>query len=138
MSRLLRRAFLGAIGALTVLMIAAIIYVITLPGVGDAEARVHHILVVHHGTYEPPPPPTKLGTAVVAVEDEHFYSNFLVNLLTGRGSRGPGDAPGSSGSGWEHDSAAARETALRRRIEPRVGAQGDRARRQALVALLKA
>lgn len=85
MSRLLRRVLLSAVGALAVLVIAAIVYVITLPGVGDAEARVHRILVVHHGTYELPPPPTKLGTAVVAVEDEHFYSNFVVNILTGAG-----------------------------------------------------
>jgi penicillin-binding protein 1A len=31
------------------------------------------------------PPPGKLGTAVVDVEDEHFYSNVFVNVLDGAG-----------------------------------------------------
>jgi membrane peptidoglycan carboxypeptidase len=31
------------------------------------------------------PPPRKLGEAVVAVEDEHFYANFAVNILDGAG-----------------------------------------------------
>jgi membrane peptidoglycan carboxypeptidase len=31
------------------------------------------------------PPPSRLGDAVVAVEDEHFYSNFVINLVDGAG-----------------------------------------------------
>jgi membrane peptidoglycan carboxypeptidase len=41
--------------------------------------------VLHHGIYESPPPPRKLGDAVVAVEDEHFYDNFVVNIADGVG-----------------------------------------------------
>ncbi len=59
------------------------IYVTTLPGVGDAEARVDRVLAMHHGIDLSPPPPRKLGDAVVAVEDEHFYSNFIINILEG-------------------------------------------------------
>jgi membrane peptidoglycan carboxypeptidase len=67
------------------LFLAGAVYVISLPGVGDAETRVQQILASHHGTYSPPPPPRKLGDAVVVTEDEHFYSNFLVNVLDGFG-----------------------------------------------------
>lgn len=60
-------------------------YVATLPGVGDAEERVHRILALHHATYAGPQPAARLGDAVVAVEDEHFYANFLINILDGAG-----------------------------------------------------
>jgi membrane peptidoglycan carboxypeptidase len=65
------------------LVAAALGYLLSLPGVGDAEARVQHILRVHHGVDSGMPPPIRLGAAVVAVEDEHFYSNFVVNILDG-------------------------------------------------------
>jgi membrane peptidoglycan carboxypeptidase len=67
------------------LFLAGAAYVISLPGVGDAEMRVHQILASHHGIYSSQPPPQKLGDAVVSVEDEHFYSNFLVNVVDGFG-----------------------------------------------------
>lgn len=89
--RLRRRALvaLAVISIVTVVLFAAAaVYVISLPGVGDAPARVHRILAAHHGIYDPGPPPRKLGEAVVAVEDEHFYSNFLVNILSGVGRAG--------------------------------------------------
>lgn len=70
------------------LFLAGAVYVISLPGVGDAETRVQQILAAHHGVYSPPPPPRKLGDAVVATEDEHFYSNFLVNVFDGFGRAG--------------------------------------------------
>ncbi|MBV8431734.1 MAG: transglycosylase domain-containing protein [Solirubrobacterales bacterium] len=54
----------------------------------DAPARVAHILAVHHGTYGRAPVPAKLGDAVVAVEDEHFYDNFVINVLSGAGRAG--------------------------------------------------
>lgn len=64
--------------------VGSMVYVITLPGVGDALLRVKRILVVHHGIYERTPSPM-LGDAVVSVEDEHFYGNALVNVATGAG-----------------------------------------------------
>jgi Transglycosylase len=77
-------------GAGTVALIAAFfamgaIYLATLPGVGGAEQRVYRILALHHGLYAGPQPAAQLGDAVVAVEDEHFYSNFLINVLDGAG-----------------------------------------------------
>ncbi|HEX8753974.1 MAG TPA: biosynthetic peptidoglycan transglycosylase [Solirubrobacterales bacterium] len=60
-------------------------YLSSLPGTGDAEARVRQILAAHHGVAEPMPPPARLGSAVVAVEDEHFYANVAVNILDGAG-----------------------------------------------------
>lgn len=56
----------------------------TLPSVGDAGARVRRILTLHSGTYGRSPP-RRLSEAVVAVEDEHFYSNFVVNVVDGAG-----------------------------------------------------
>jgi membrane peptidoglycan carboxypeptidase len=64
---------------------AAAAYVATLPSVGDARQRVYRILALHHGRYAGPKPAHRLGDAVVAVEDEHFYANFLVNILDGAG-----------------------------------------------------
>ena len=64
-------------------------YVATLPGVGDAEERVHRILALHHATYAGPQPAARLGDAVVAVEDEHFYANFLINIFDGAGRAVP-------------------------------------------------
>lgn len=67
------------------LFIGGAAYVISLPSVSDAPLRVQQILASHHGTYSALPPPQKLGDAVVAVEDEHFYSNFLINIADGFG-----------------------------------------------------
>ncbi len=62
------------------------VYVTTLPTVTDAQARVDRILDAHAaGNGIGMPPPARLGDAVVAVEDEHFYSNFIVNILEGAG-----------------------------------------------------
>jgi membrane peptidoglycan carboxypeptidase len=46
---------------------------------------VHQILVLHHGVDSGMPLPRKLAIAVVAVEDEHFYSNVVINVLSGMG-----------------------------------------------------
>jgi membrane peptidoglycan carboxypeptidase len=86
-SHVRRRIIKGAWALTAVVAIVAVgstIYVISLPGVGDALTRVKHILAVHHGAYERAPAPT-LGDAVVSVEDEHFYDNFLVNVADGAG-----------------------------------------------------
>jgi membrane peptidoglycan carboxypeptidase len=73
-------------GALIVaLLIVATVFVVSLPGVGDAAARVRRVLTLHHGTYGRLPVPPKLGDAVVAVEDEHFYSNFVIEIVDGVG-----------------------------------------------------
>jgi len=73
------------VGLFAAVLAAAAIYLATLPGVGDARQRVEQVLDVHHGAYNGGVPPVKLARAVVAVEDEHFYSNFLVNIADGAG-----------------------------------------------------
>jgi Transglycosylase len=83
--RRLLTAGLIVLGVIWALVVAGALYVISLPGVGDAEQRVQAILALHHGTESGPLPPAKLGDAVVAVEDEHFYSNFVINVLDGAG-----------------------------------------------------
>jgi membrane peptidoglycan carboxypeptidase len=70
---------------LVTLFAAGAIYLASLPSVGNAEQRVHEILALHHGTYAGPKPPVRLGDSAVAVEDEHFYSNFLINVIDGAG-----------------------------------------------------
>jgi penicillin-binding protein 1A len=60
-------------------------YLLSLPGVADAERRVQMILAEHHSGASGMPPPAKLAAAVVAVEDEHFYSNFVIDILDGAG-----------------------------------------------------
>jgi membrane peptidoglycan carboxypeptidase len=79
------RAALAAVALVAVLFAAGLAYLAILPSVGDAEQRVDRILALHHGTAGGPSPPVKLGDAVVAVEDEHFYSNFAVNVIDGAG-----------------------------------------------------
>jgi penicillin-binding protein 1A len=87
-SRAQRRIIRGVWALVAVVAIAVVgstAYVISLPGVGDALSRVKQILALHHGVYERPPPPRILGDAVVSVEDEHFYDNFVVNVADGAG-----------------------------------------------------
>jgi membrane carboxypeptidase/penicillin-binding protein PbpC len=61
------------------------IYLASQPGVGDAGARVRAILAAHGGTPGAMPSPARLGEAIVAVEDENFYSNMAVDILDGAG-----------------------------------------------------
>jgi membrane peptidoglycan carboxypeptidase len=79
------RAAVALVAAVAVVCVTAVAYVAILPSVADAPQRVSRILALHHGTAGGPQPPGKLGDAVVAVEDEHFYSNFVVNVLDGAG-----------------------------------------------------
>lgn len=65
------------------LLLSGAAYLISLPGVGNAQARVQAIVREHHGVLVREPPPGKLADAVVAVEDEYFYSNVLLNVLYG-------------------------------------------------------
>jgi membrane peptidoglycan carboxypeptidase len=79
------RAGVVVVAVVAVLFAAGIAYLAILPSVGNAPVRVGRILTAHHGTLGGPVPPAKLGDAVVAVEDEHFYSNFAINVLDGAG-----------------------------------------------------
>lgn len=73
------------LGGLAVLLAAAGAYLLSLRGVGDAEARVQRILAAHHGVAGSLPPPARLARAVVEVEDEGFYSNVAVDVVDGAG-----------------------------------------------------
>jgi len=84
-ARLLARVA-AAIVLLTVALLSAMFgLIVSLRSVDDAQRRVDQILARHDGMYGHLPLPTKLADAVVAVEDEHFYSNVLVNVLDGAG-----------------------------------------------------
>jgi len=76
----LLRLVLTVVVLVVAVALAGLGYELTLPGVGNAEARVAAIVRAHHGVVEPLPVPAKLGAAVVAVEDEHFYSNVFLNI----------------------------------------------------------
>jgi membrane peptidoglycan carboxypeptidase len=79
-------AALLAFGVLAcVLTLAASVYLLTLPGVGDAEARVAAILARHGGRASPLPPPRRLGEAIVAAEDGNFYDDVFLNVANGVG-----------------------------------------------------
>lgn len=58
-------------------------YLWSLPGVANAPALADRLVAMHHGTLHSMPPPAKLGDAVVAVEDEHFYSNVFFDVAAG-------------------------------------------------------
>jgi membrane peptidoglycan carboxypeptidase len=90
-----------ALALIVALFAAGAIYLASLPSVGDAQQRAYRILALHHGRYAGPQPAARLGDAVVAVEDEHFYANFLINILDGAGRAGlatldDGQDPGGS------------------------------------------
>lgn len=82
--RLLRAALTAAV-VLLALIAAGSGYLLSLPGAGDAEQRVQMLLAAHHASASGVPPPAKLAAAVVSVEDEHFYSNILIDVLDGAG-----------------------------------------------------
>jgi penicillin-binding protein 1A len=77
------------------------IYLLTLPGVGDAEARVEALLAREGGRALPLPPPARLGAAVVSTEDENFYANPALDVAAGAGraalaALGTSEDPGGS------------------------------------------
>lgn len=104
--RRLRRVIVGGtvvlLGIVLVALVAGVVYEATLPGVGDAPARVRAIVLSHRGTLGPEPAPPRLAAAAVSVEDEHFYSNIIVNVASGAGRaalaalHGGGDPGGST------------------------------------------
>src|SRR5947209_2176340 len=82
---LIHRLMVLAVGVVVVIGVLAGLYVLSLPGVGDALHRARQIMAIHH---EPPgllPTPPRLVAAVVSTEDEHFYANAVVNMLAGAG-----------------------------------------------------
>jgi membrane peptidoglycan carboxypeptidase len=68
-----------------ILFAAGAVYLVTLRGVGDATARARQIMASHGEAPRALPAPAKLAAAVVSTEDEHFYDNVVVNVLTGAG-----------------------------------------------------
>ena len=83
--RRLLKALLTAVVALFALTASGAGYLLSLPTVADAERRVQMILAGHDARASRLPLPAKLAAAIVAVEDEHFYSNFLVDIVDGAG-----------------------------------------------------
>jgi membrane peptidoglycan carboxypeptidase len=59
-----------------------LLYLQSLPDVGDAQARVQAILAAHHGVAAGLPVPARVGRAIVAVEDARFYSNHGIDVLS--------------------------------------------------------
>ena len=97
----LRRAAVVAAGLVVALAIAGAVYLQSLPGVGDAQMRTRQIMASHREGDAMPAPP-RLVDAAVSVEDEHFYDNVAVNVMSGMGRalvaalQGGGDTGGST------------------------------------------
>lgn len=72
-------------GGVLLPLIAVVVYLLSLPGVGGAEARVEAILAREGGHFLPAPPPARLGAAVVSTEDENFYANPVFDVAAGIG-----------------------------------------------------
>jgi membrane peptidoglycan carboxypeptidase len=84
-ARIVRWVLIVAAGIVLLMFAAGAVYLATLQGVGDAQARARRIMLAHHESAATLPAPPKLVDAVVSVEDEHFYDNVVVNVLTGAG-----------------------------------------------------
>ncbi len=78
-----RNLLLGLIGACLVIVLTGIGFELSLPSVHDAKARVRAMAQSHHAQLLSLPLPTRLAESVVAVEDEHFYSNVFVDVFDG-------------------------------------------------------
>jgi membrane peptidoglycan carboxypeptidase len=83
------------------LILALVVWLLTLPGVGGAEARVEALLAKEGGRALALPPPARLGAAVVSTEDENFYDPPLVDVAAGAGraaleALGTNEDPGGS------------------------------------------
>ena len=73
-----------AVAAMVMIMVAAGgigAFLITLPGVGDAEARVALRLGGQTNADRPIPSSSRIALAIVAVEDERFYDHFGIDLV---------------------------------------------------------
>ncbi len=92
---------LAVLPVAVLLAVTATVYLLTLPGVGDAGARVDAILAHHGGHASSLPPPRRLGEAIVSTEDENFYDEAFVNVAAGAGraavaALGTSEDPGGS------------------------------------------
>jgi len=96
------RTVLVTLGLFAALVLAGLGYELSLPSVGNAPDLVAKVVITHRGVIGRLPLPTKLSEAVVAVEDEHFYSNVLLNVFDGAARaalatiQGSGDPGGST------------------------------------------
>ena len=83
---------------IVVVLVGGTVYVLTLPGVGDARARSERLMAIHH---QPAgmPVPSRLASAVIATEDEHFADNVVFNVATGVGRAGVDVLNGGSNPG---------------------------------------
>jgi len=79
----LLRVGLALLGLFAALLASGLGYELSLPSVANAPARVAAIVQAHKGQLGHLPVPVRLGKAVIAVEDEHFYGNVVVNILDG-------------------------------------------------------
>ena len=93
------RAFIAALGLLAALVIAGLGYEVSLPSVGNAPDLAANIVIAHQGVIGRLPLPAKLAEAVVSVEDEHFYSNVLLNVFDGAARAGLATIHGSTDPG---------------------------------------
>jgi membrane peptidoglycan carboxypeptidase len=95
------RAVLVTVSVILAAGIAGMIYLASLPGVGDAERRAARTMAAH-GEPAGMPAPSRVVAAAISVEDELFYDNVAINVLSGMGRaalaalRGGGDAGGST------------------------------------------
>jgi penicillin-binding protein 1A len=99
--RLLRALFRTLLLILTLIVIALVagaVYVATLPGVGDARARAQRLMAAHHESAAMPVP-SRLATAAIVTEDEHFDDNVVLNVATGAGRAGLAVLNGGSNPG---------------------------------------
>ena len=81
--RRLLRVLLIALGLALGLILAGVGFELSLPSVANAPARVAAIVRAHDGELGHGSLPPRLGEAIVAVEDEHFYSNAFLNVFDG-------------------------------------------------------
>ena len=82
---LVRRVLLVILGTVTLLIEAGAVYLASLRAVGDAQPRARQIMLSHHESVTVLPAPSKLVDAVISTEDEHFYDNVVINVVTGAG-----------------------------------------------------
>jgi len=93
---------IGIVGACLAIVLSGIGFELALPSLHDATARVLERARRHHARLMSPPLPSRLADSVVAVEDEHFYSNAFVDVFYGiaraavASVRGAGDPGGST------------------------------------------
>lgn len=94
----LGRLVAAAVAVLIVALIAGAVYVLTLPGVGNAQSRARRLMAAHHETTAMPVP-RRLAAAAISTEDEHFDDNVVVNVAIGVGRAGADILSGGSDPG---------------------------------------